>query len=175
MYAQIKRVFEILSYLAVIIGVGIAWYEYRSQIDRTARQQSLDFVLRMHDDRIATARVAVLKPWLKYNLDALATSSASAEVVDALVLKMVDENTTDDPATDAKSSIVILTEYLDSAQACIESKVCEAKVLDQLLGDFGRSFFCLYRPVIETMRKTARLDNFGRGSEAFAARQGSCP
>ena len=41
---RIFRLLEVLSLIAIIAGVGVAWYEYRTQVDRTRKDRSLEYV-----------------------------------------------------------------------------------------------------------------------------------
>lgn len=174
MWQRLFKILEAVSLLAIIAAVGIAWYEYRGQVERSAKERSLDFVLRFQEAKLSEARRIILRPWLNYDIDKLSKSGVGSKMVDELVLKIVDQNSDKNPSKDMRMNILALVEFLDSVQACVSAKVCESDVADQLLGEFAHSFYCLYRPIIEQTQSVARLQNFGTGLQQLAGKRGGC-
>lgn len=174
MLDYIKKITEILSYLAVVMGLLIAWYEYREQIHRTAKEHSISMAARFQEDRLLTARSSILNPWLNYNLEKFEKFAPSRSVIDQLVLKIVESNQSENSQQDMRTNIILITEFFDAAQVCIEARVCSSEILDKLIGKYSQRFYCLYRPVIEIAKKEAKLVKFGEKLEVMASRNGKC-
>jgi hypothetical protein len=171
---SVRKYLEIGNFSAVIIGVVLVVWQIHVQNSRDLKERALTFAARLQQEPLADARVVVAAPWLEQNIEQLNRVGASSDIIDDLVRKVVEKNTSNDFKKDMRASIITLAEYLDSAQTCVETHVCDQSVIDSQLGPFARAFFCLYRPIVLETRRKTQLVNLGRNLENLVARNGQC-
>ncbi len=174
MLSKITKYFELSSYIAIILGVGIAWYEYNNQVKRNSIQQSFQYINRFQEGDIFFARRAILQPWLQYNLNKLSKSKIDKDVINQLVSKIVEKNKNIDLRLDMKSNIILITEFLDGTAHCVSNKICHQQTINSLMGHYAKTFYCLYKPVIINTREFNQLPQLGRGLENLALINGGC-
>lgn len=135
-------------------------------------EASLGYVDRFNSAEILQARNLIYESWLPYDFSG-AGSGLSAEVVEALLDRVVPKVTTD-AGVEHRLAVAVIVNFFDSASTCIDQGACSGDVLYSQVGEYGRDFYCLYRSVINTETERGRLMSFGTGLASISARKGGC-
>tara|TARA_R110002094_G_scaffold218265_1_gene189701 strand:- start:1132 stop:1773 length:642 start_codon:yes stop_codon:yes gene_type:complete len=163
---------QFIANLAVIAALAFTAVTFWKQQQEAKRQESAQFVSNLYSERLATARSILFRLWADKDL-AVFEKGVPSEFKEALVRKTIE--TSPVPQTDIVEAIVTLTNYYDEVEFCVANLRCDLAEIDENLGRYGVSFYCLYRTEIVSLRSKLALPSLGEGLAQFAQRQGGCP
>lgn len=167
MSAHFKNLLEILASLSIIGGVGIYFFLDYRETERARIERSLDFATLLQSNEARAASFDLFEPWRSYDLSTLNAVGPGRAVIEKFIRDVV-------TATDGlEEKIYETTSFYDTLNLCIENGACDEATAQGLLGEGAFDFYCLYRPIIEEMRRGSRV-MLGAGLEEFATRRGPC-
>ena len=163
---------QFIANLAVIVALAFTAITFWNQQQEAKREEAAQVVSNLYSERLATARSILFRLWADKDL-AVFEKGVPSEFKEALVRKTIE--TSPVPETDIIEAVVTLTNYYDEVEFCVEKLRCDPTEVDENLGRYGVSFFCLYRSEIVLLRSKLALPSLGEGLTQFAKRQGGCP
>lgn len=162
---------SVAANLLVAAALMVAVLSYCQQQRQTAVEASLSYVERFSDGAILTARNALFDSWKSYDFS-MVSNGLSREEAEALVSRVVAAEKK--VGNDLLTPISEIVTFIDGAQICIDQSICDRDVLHRQMGEYARTFYCLYRSVVEAQRRRAHMMGFGTGVEQFANNAGGC-
>jgi len=172
LWRNTQKTFAIMTPMVAIFATGVAWHEYKNQIQRDKVAKSFDLVRQFYDERTSHARIAILRPWLPYDVDRINRAGPSKNMVKAIIEKVAGVSARDDNAF--LTNIITITEYIDFLQECAAADLCDRGVLTYHISSFDRDFYCLYGDFITSQRRRLGLETFGIGLSAMALQRSPC-
>lgn len=161
----------IVANILVAAALMVAVLTYCQQQRQTEVEASLSYVERFSDGAILAARNALFDSWKGYDFTTL-SSGLSSEAAEALVTRVMAVEQAG--GNDLLTPITEIATFIDGAQICIEQSICNSDVINRQMGDYARTFYCLYRSVIDGQRRRGQMSGYGTGLERIAALAGGC-
>ncbi len=167
MFASFRSILDTLVAFSIIGGVGVYFVLDYNQTERAKIQQSLEFAKILQSSEARAASFDLFEPWRGYDLSALNAAGPAQAVIEKFVRDVVTST------EGLEEKIYETASFYDTLSLCIETGACHAGTAQGLLGEGASDFYCLYRPVIEEMRR-GRRETLGLGLERFALKHRGC-
>lgn len=162
---------QLIANFCVIAALVFTAITFWNQQREARRSEAAQMVSKLHSERLAGARSILFRLWADKDLTAFDTG-IPASFKEALVRKTIQSSDLAEP--DIIEAIVSITNFYDEVEICVTKVRCEGLEVDESLGRYGQSFYCLYRSEIDVLRTRLALPNLGEGLEALVGRQGGC-
>jgi len=156
--------------IAVTLVLGFASYYQAKGLGQV--EASLGYVDTFNGGEVLQARNLIYRSWLPYDFST-SNTALSRGVIDALLERIVADVSTSE-GVDHRLAVAVIVAFFDSVQACVSEGACSDTVLRSQVGEYGRDFYCLYKPIIERERARGKLVSFGSGLETVADKAGGC-
>lgn len=136
-----------LTIVSILAGAIFGFVEYRDHKQDIAVEKSLDVISRFSDEPLLDDKIKTDRAWDDVNagLTALFAVDKSAEAYEAFVIGFVESRSLMD-------SVYRILDLYEEAAICVQTKICDKKVVDQYLLDSGRDFFAAFYPVVCNQR-----------------------
>ena len=169
LWSWIDRITKVI----VLLGIPMFFVQEHIKSEQDRASNTLDFVKRFGEAELVSQRMALLKPWLQYDVSSIEAAKIPKETLSDLVLKMI-EVSEDERQGDLRSAIFRIVDFYETLGICIEIGRCNAQIATSYFMDYAHRFSCLYRPYIEELRSKQLITSFGMRLEGFAQRKGPC-
>lgn len=173
---QIRKHLEVLSYIVVILGVPVFFYQ-QWQITETRRtEETLKFVTMFQQERVALARATLFLSWVKYSKDIELINAGPGIpqlMLERWVEKMIEISSKSNPEKNLINAIYVMTDFFDQLYLCVRVNVCREEPARLYFHEFSFHFYHLYGYKVEEIRGSLSIDSFGSGIRYFAAARSS--
>jgi hypothetical protein len=132
----------------------------------------MDHVSRFNNGDILAARQALQDAWELYDLAKISPERRTPDVLYS-IFQRIPLKAPEDRAK-VQRAVATIADFFDGVYACRQSQVCDEDVLDKHLGNYSHSFYCIYRPAIESERQKIGNDLLGHGLRELSGVQGDC-
>lgn len=170
-FDQIHKHLEVLSYIVVILGVPVFFYQ-QWQITETRRtEETLKFVTMFQQERVASARSTLLLSWIKYSKEIELINAGpglSQVMLERWVEKMIEISSNSNPEKNLINAIYVMIDFFDQLYLCVRVNVCREEPAWLYFHEFSSQFYRLYGHKVEEMRGSLSIDGFGSGIRYFA-------
>lgn len=165
---KFKYYLELAASAVVVAGIPLFFFQQHLQDINARIDKSIQYSLLFQSDAYAVPRLALLHPWLQYDIGSFRRYNPPRAVIDKFVKDIVDEN------PNVITSIERIDEFYHAVLLCSEGNVCDLETASRLLSPFARDIYCLYMPAFESIRESLAMETFGKGLQFFAERKGEC-
>lgn len=156
--------------IVLTVVLGFATYYQAQGLGQV--EASLGYVDTFNSGEVLEARNLIYRSWLPYDFSS-ANTGVSRDVIDALLDRIV-PSVSSTEGVEHRIAVAVIVAFFDTAQACISLGACNESVLQAQAGEYGRDFFCLYRPIIKREQARGQLVSFGSGLELMTSSVGGC-
>lgn len=148
---------EFASFVAVVVAIGVALFEYYSNAHQTRVQRSIDLLSMFNAPELRETRLAIEKPWLEYDLAALNALKSNVRALEHLSEIIVADN------PELIHSLTYIVNLVDMMGLCVQEEICDKAVIERQIGGYVRNIYCLYGTQLERLREAKLLPDLGRG------------
>lgn len=167
---KILPVLEGLGHASVVAGILFVALEFVNQKYEQRQRNSLDFLQNFYSSEVTESRYRLQTYWFDKPLDSISGLSGSAGVIDTLAASQIFPSGSSPNTPD----LIRVVEQLDIIGNCISTEVCDKKTVTDQLGVFAKSFLCMYRAPLETLRDDYLLSDLGRGASVLINGETGC-
>jgi len=166
---------ERLSWTVVIFGIPLFFIEQNIRSQHERENNTLEFAKKYQDSQMVTYRFALLAPWMQYNIREMEAARPSRRVVDDFVMKLIEVSKDSGKDADMRAAIFGIVDFYETLMVCVETARCDKQLAISYFEEYGRKFYCLYRPYILKLRDEQRVASYGQRLEQLALLSGQCP
>lgn len=170
LFHRIHKYLEALSFIAIIFGVPLFFYQQWQNTEIRRTEETLRFVNLFQQERIASARAELLLPWFKYTSEIQRINNSNGlerSMLNRWVEKMIEASAHSNPEKNLIHSIIIITDFFDQLYLCINIKVCQEESAKLYFREYSSKFYSLYGHKIEELSSSLSISTFGRGIKYF--------
>jgi hypothetical protein len=172
--ATIWKWVERVSWVWIVFGIPLFFYEHYQQVARDKAAATLDFVKRFQDYQLVTERFALLAPWMKLDIETFMAQKPSPAAVEDLVLKTIDANSESAGRRDMREPVFSIVDFYETLQLCIEADKCDRALAASYFGEYAHKFYCLYLPYIAKLRRQQNMPTYAARLENVVVSAGKC-
>jgi len=170
----INKFLEGLSYIVVILGVPVFFYQMHAESNQRQSEQTLAFISRFQEEGISTTRAELFLPWTDYADEIRALNAGTGmpqSMLDRWVDRIVESSVKRNPDHNLLQSIHAMTDFFDQLHLCIATEVCEKKTARRYFRAYAVQFQALYGRKVEALREDLALGHFGKGLDFIAEKE----
>lgn len=156
--------------LAVLFGIVFAFYEISRQSNAERMAASLQQLAVFQESHIVDARLRLQEYWLRQPVGVVSGKAGNRLVFDRLARDQIFPKDGDTNAGD----LLRVLDQLDLMGACIQSKVCEGKIISRQVGRYAASLMCLYASPIDELRDQYEMKSLGTQIVAIIGEEDPC-
>jgi hypothetical protein len=123
----------------VLFGIPMFFVQEHIKNEQDRAGNTLEFVKRFGEAELVGHRMALLKPWLQYDVASLETAKIPKEALDQLVLKMIVVSEQEHNG-DLRSSIFSIVDFYESLGICVEINRCNQQIAKAYFLDYAHRF-----------------------------------
>lgn len=167
-FATAVKALEAASYVGGLVSLALIAIQLTKDASERRAQASFEFVRQFNSPPMTDHRRILLRGWLPYaeELERIGRQGMPRREIDALTALVATES---DRKTDDGFTIAVheIADFYYQMSICVGANTCDPRVIDAYFSGYGRSFACLYRPLVHQQAVALGTPELERGTSEY--------
>ena len=156
---------QLLANAIIVCGVITFFVERYIDNQNRIEENTLHYVRDFQSREYVGNRYFLLRLWEGTDLKAINRIGIGPVALRKLVLDRIYGARAPEKRRDIDKAIFEMVDFVDSFAVCVHAGRCDRHNTGDIITRYASEFFCIYRPIVASMRDAYALKRFGNDSE----------